>query len=224
MALNTITDYINGNAAAIIDNLEHESIKVYSYLTEKFNNTDATKDLPFQFMYRSFYRLDNAGLTPAFKTAYFEILQTERATSQPDLKAILERLRHYHNRKGQENVQFSFLTKLANTINNNYPIYDSEVARVFGYSRPTDRDFNIKVGKYLKQFDHIKHSYEQIVSAGLLSQTIVLFDIKFNDHDLSPMKRLDFIFWSAGKLQKKADLAAKKASKAKVTAPLPTRI
>lgn len=203
MTLENITDHINANAAAITENLAHESVEVHKYLMQKFSRTNAVEDLPFQFLYRSFYRLDNAGLTAEFKTAYFNILEEERAKQQLDIKTILQKLRGFKNRKGQENVQFSFATKLANTINNRYPIYDSEVARVFGYSRPLDKDFNKKIDKYLLQFHHIRETYEKMLAENLLKPTIELFDARFQGHSLPEMKRLDFIFWSAGKLLKK---------------------
>jgi hypothetical protein len=215
MKLENITDHINRNAAAIIDNLEHESVEVHKYLMQRFISTNAVEDLPFQFLYRSFYRLDNAGLTSEYKTAYFKILEEERRNKAPDIKAILHKFKGFKNKKGQENVQFSFATKLLNTINSAYPIYDSEVASVFGYRRPVEQEFNKKVDLYLLQFQHIRETYEKILSESLLTPAIQLFDIKFKDHNLSEMKRLDFIFWSAGKLLKKEKTAEQKKKKKK---------
>lgn len=213
MSIIDITTYINSNAATIIDNLEHESVAVHQYLMQKFRSTDASQDLPFQFLYRSFYRLDNAGLTSDFKTAYFKVLEEERSNQELDLKAILERLKGFPNKKGQENMQFSFATKLANTINNRSPIYDSEVACVFGYNRPTEKEFKKKADKYLVQFEHIRQAYEHIMADSLLAPAIQHFDAKFRDYELHEMKRLDFIFWSTGKLLKKEKVAAKNKNK-----------
>ena len=42
----------------------------------------------------------------------------------------------------------------------------------------------------------------QIIDRNLLPETIRLFDQAFKDNKLSEMKKLDFIFWSAGKLKK----------------------
>lgn len=203
MNLASITAHINNTAAEIIDNLAYESIEVHKYLMQRFSTTNVVEDLPFQFLYRSFYRLDNAGLTSDFKAAYFKILEEERSGITPDIKAILIKLKDFRNKKNQENVQFSFATKLANTINSSYPIYDSEVASVFGYSRPPEKKFNEKVDKYLIQFEQIREAYQAILMNELLKPAIRLFDAKFKDHSLSEMKRLDFIFWSAGKLLKK---------------------
>lgn len=214
MSLTDITNYINNNVDDIIDNLEHESIEVHKYLIKRFNHTNVVQDLPFQFLYRSFYRLDNAGLTPGFKAAYFKVLEGERFSVAPDIRIILEKLRYFRNKKDQENMQFSFATKLANTINSRYPIYDSEVASVFGFTRPIEKDFKEKLNKYLLQFEHIRKAYETILADELLAPAIKRFDSKFKSHNLSDMKRLDFIFWSAGKLLKKEKEIFKKAKKA----------
>lgn len=216
MNLTNIAAHINRNATAIVGNLEQESIEVHKYLIQKFRQTNVVHDLPFQFLYRSFYRLDNAGLTSEFKTAYFKVLEKERSGIAPDIKGILVQLKGFKNKKNQENVQFSFATKLANTINNNYPIYDSEVARVFGYSRPLEKDFNKKVDKYLLQFEQIREAYQMIFSENLLEPAVKFFDTKFENHGLSEMKRLDFIFWSAGKLLKKEKAGTKKKTSEKL--------
>ena len=82
----------------------------------------------FQFTYRSFYRLDNAGLTPEFKSRYFELLQEYRI-KPIDLKDICVDLYEYKTRKGYNSVQFSFATKLANTIDENYSINEQNIIK-----------------------------------------------------------------------------------------------
>jgi len=87
---------------AILENYEEaikilnkESFDVYSFLNNEFQNTeDITKNNLYQFIFRSFYRLDNAGLTSELKSRYFELLQEYR-TKPIDLKAICLDLSNY---------------------------------------------------------------------------------------------------------------------------------
>jgi hypothetical protein len=88
-----------------------------------------------------------------------------------------------------------------NTINDSMSIYDSEVARMFSMSRPYQSEFKIKLDRYLHQLDKIQTTYEQIIEQNLLPKTSGLFDQEFKDNKLSEMKKLDFIFWSAGKIK-----------------------
>ncbi|RNI32247.1 hypothetical protein EFA69_02660 [Rufibacter immobilis] len=202
-SIKAVVDFINQNAVAIINNLDKESIDVYNFLQKEFQQSDVEKNLVFQFLFRSFYRLDNAGLTPDFKSEYFRIMQEERSKTVIDLESALDRLYNFKNRQDNKSFQFSFVTKLFNTIDNSLPIYDSEVARVFGLCRPYQKDFKIKYKRLKEQLDLITEAYNAIISENLVHPAISLFDSKFKNHQLSDMKRLDFIVWSAGKVMSK---------------------
>lgn len=196
-----ITDWIENNSTEIIENIDQESVDVYNFLKSEFKKSNVNKNHLFQFVFRSFYRIDNAGLTPELKKEYFNILQQYRNEKKFDFEKVLRRLYSFPNRKGQNTLQFSFATKMFNTINDSMSIYDSKVARVFSLSRPYQSKFEIKLDKYLDQLDKIQTSYKQIIEQNLLPKTTGLFDQEFKDNKLSEMKKLDFIFWSAGKVK-----------------------
>ncbi len=196
-----ITEWIENHSTEIIENIDQESVDVYNFLKKEFNKSNVNENFLFQFVFRSFYRIDNAGLTPEFKKEYFKILEQNRSEKQFDFEKVLRRLFLFPNRKGQNTLQFSFVTKLFNTIDDKMPIYDSEVAKMFSLSRPYQSEFEIKLDKYLDQLDIIQKGYEQITEQNLLPKTIGLFDREFENNKLSEMKKLDFIFWSAGKIK-----------------------
>ena len=196
-----ITDWIENNSTEIIENIDQESVDVYNFLKTEFNKSNVNENHLFQFVFRSFYRIDNAGLTPEFKKEYFKILEQYRNEKQFDFAKVLRRLYSFPNRKGQNTLQFSFATKMFNTINDSMSIYDSEVARMFSMSRPYQSEFEIKLDKYLNQLDKIQTTYEQIIEQNLLPKTTRLFDQEFKNSKLSEMKKMDFIFWSAGKVK-----------------------
>ena len=204
-----ITDYIENNSTEIIENIDQESVDVYNFLKTEFKKSNVNENYLFQFVFRSFYRIDNAGLTPEFKKEYFKILEQNRNEKQFDFEKVLRGLYSFPNRKGQNTLQFSFATKMLNTIDDKMPIYDSEVAKMFSMSRPYQSEFEIKLDKYLDQLEKIQNGYDKIINQNLLPETIGLFDQVFKDNKLSEMKKLDFIFWSAGKtttrLTKKGD-------------------
>lgn len=196
-----ISNWIDNHSIEILKNIDQESVDVYNFLKKEFNKSNVNENYLFQFVYRSFYRIDNAGLTPEFKKEYFKILEQYRNEKQFDFETVLRRLFSFPNRKGQKTLQFSFVTKLFNTIDDSMPIYDSEVAKIFSLSRPYQSEFEIKLDKYLDQFEIIQKGYEQIIEQNLLPITISLFDQVFKDNNLSEIKKLDFIFWSAGKIK-----------------------
>lgn len=64
--LDELTSYINGHRGLVLNNLNPESLDVYVFLSKRFSECDASKDRVFQFVFRSFYRLDwGSGSSPA---------------------------------------------------------------------------------------------------------------------------------------------------------------
>ncbi len=81
------------------------------------------------------------------------------------------------------------------------PIYENEVAKMFSFARPYQKEFDFKLKRYSEQFEEIKKAYEQIDELNFIPKTIECFDQTFKNNKLSKMKKLDFIFWSAGKIK-----------------------
>ncbi len=211
-----ISDWINENKIDIIQNIDYESVEVFKFLKNEFNNSDVGENFVFQFVYRSYYRLDLAGLTKEFKIEYFKIMQELRNADNIDILEIIERLYNFENLRGLKSIQFSFATKIANTIDQSIPIYDSQVCKVFNFSRPYQQDFDKKITGYFEQLSIISSTYNEIIDKGLINETLILFNGRF-DNTISEMNKLDFIFWSAGKLitkiKKNEKLSSKVSSK-----------
>lgn len=195
-------EQINAAASRIIGNLKEESLAAYCFLHEQWGQGSAVDNKLFQFVFRSFYRLDNAGLTDTFKERYFELLEASRVDG-PDIETICTELYAIKNRKGQASLQFSFVTKLANMVNSELPIYDSEVAKMYGYKAPaSSKPLNERMTHLLQFYDCLAADYQKILADGSLNESITHFDSTFARYTplLSPSKKLDFIVWSAGKL------------------------
>ena len=63
-----ISTKISSNQKRILDGLGPEPFAVYSFLSSECARGGVDKNPLFQFVYRSYYRLDNAGLTSDFKS------------------------------------------------------------------------------------------------------------------------------------------------------------
>jgi hypothetical protein len=74
---------------------------------------------------------------------------------------------------------------------------------MFGYTQLPGGEFEDKLKIYSDRYQNIEDSYMQILSDQLLPGAFSAFDEKFPQHNLSDVKRLDFIFWAAGKLKAK---------------------
>lgn len=204
--MKNIIEYLNLNADRIVRNIDQESIDVYLFLKEQFNNSNVSRNPLFQFVYRSFYRLDNAGLTPEFKNEYFILLENNREIQSIDIEGIVTALHKYPNRKAQNSLQFSFVTKMINMINDSMPIYDSEVAKVFGFKTPSyTKPFKGRLADFLKFYIELEEFYKETIENKRVDPVFRILENNLEHvHSLSDTKRLDFLVWSAGKLRNKA--------------------
>lgn len=186
------------NQNKILSNIDRESIDVYLFLKKEYLKGNIKNNYLFQFVFRSFYRLDNAGLSEIQKIEYFNLLSKK----QVNLKIILEKLYKLKNRRGLNTIQFSFATKLLHTIDNNNPIFDVEVSRVIS-KRVSGNNKGEKIDSCIEIYQYIKDIYSYMLKEENIKKLILEFRKKFNIDNkiISDVKILDFIIWSFGKIK-----------------------
>lgn len=195
-------EFINSHRDLILGNLRNDSIDTYVFLSNRFHECDVSQDQTFQLRFRSFYGLNSAGLTEVFKTEYFNSLQALRGTNPIDLRSLAFQFYVIPTLQGHNTLQFSFVTKLAHTLNADYPIYDDRVATAFAFSRPMYRSFNHRLDRLMDFYDRLREAYDRFITEGLLNPAITGFRTRFRGQapSLCEIKIIDFIFWSTGTL------------------------
>ena len=168
-----------------------ESISVYEWL-------EAHKEKPenpvFQFVFRSYYRIDNAGLTTGWKVRYFEFLNQRES----GLRTILEGLYHIPTTRKVKSLQFSFATKLLHTLDSSKPIYDSKVGELLGLPVKKGKDFAANINTCIDVYEELREAQQQLLlDEGIKNQIAALKD-RYNSQ-ISDEKALDLLLWSAGK-------------------------
>ncbi|MFA6533935.1 MAG: hypothetical protein WCT37_02050 [Patescibacteria group bacterium] len=182
----------------IFSNLNFENIAVYLFLKDEYTKQNILNNFVFQFVFRSFYRMDSAGLSDEIKSCYFKLL----ANKQTKLEIILSELYKIPTLKNKKTIQFSFSTKLLHTIDNNLPIFDSEVGKIFNL-KVSGKNEDEKIASCIKIYDTLKVYYLELNNAEEIKEVISKFRQRFDVdiNKISNTKILDFIFWSLGKLE-----------------------
>lgn len=197
-----IIDNIIKNQNEILSNIKEEDVLVYLFLKKEYEKGLIKENKIFQFVFRSFYRLDNAGLSNELKNHYFKLLSDKNV----DLEEILKELYNIEILRGGKiynTVQFSFATKLLHTIDNHLPIFDAEVSRVLKIG--TSGVGKEKIKSCLETYKKLNKLYGILVEDKKILMLIQKFKNKFNlkDKDMTNEKILDFIVWSLGKIMNK---------------------
>lgn len=195
-----IIQQIDKKQEEIVKYLDCESIAVYLFLKNKYADGDIQGNHVFQFVFRSFYRLDNAGLSNEMKNRFFELL----AEKQTNLGIILSDLYEIPTKKGVKSMQFSFATKLLHTIDNSKPIYDTEIGSLT-YPRPKHSDKDTMIQSYLDLYNNLEQLNAKLLENDKIQRVISKFRFQFqvDKEKISDVKALDFIMWSLGKINEK---------------------
>ena len=201
MKTTEITKIIEQNATELINNIDVESIELYTTIKNEFENSDVSVNTKFQHAYRIFHGMDHVGFNEDFTSKYFKLLEKYRNHIVLDSEKVFIDLDRIKNFEDNDALLFSFATKLMCTIDDSIPIYDKEVCDAFSFTEPIDVDFAMVIDILMDQFEILQAHFNEIIESNLLPVSIRLFDEKFKGNKLSLIKKLDFIFWSFGRLK-----------------------
>ena len=170
------------------------------WLKNEYKKINVENNTVFQFIFRSYYRLDSAGLGEKLKNRYFELLNRK----ENNLGIILDELSKIPTTKNQFTVQYSFATKLIHTIDNNKPIYDNEVAAVI-HRTVVGHNVKARIESAKEVYAYLKNLYTELINDGKIKKVITQFRSRFGSDtkNITDQKTLDFLIWSLGKLKRK---------------------
>jgi hypothetical protein len=207
-----VLDIIKKNKSQILKNIKFENISVYSFINREYKKSkDLRDDFTFQYVYRKYYGIDAVGLGDNFKITYFEILDEYRNSLSLNEQLLFEisiKLESAFLIGEQKSFQFSFITKLLNTINNEIPIWDTRIREVFLFNKLPNSKIEIqkRISVAWEQLSILISDYEFINNNNLLDDVLIEFDKKFKNNGLTINKKIDFLFWSVGNLIKEDKL------------------
>lgn len=136
-----------------------------------------------------------------FMEKYFNKMKELRNMDTCDIRDLTEYLvdsnARDRNKQKTEKVQFSFVTKLLNIMNDaKYPIYDLNVATVFGFAVPYQSDIKDKIDKYVELYEIIQRVYEEVLI--VYAAKIASFRKMFECKDVTDLRIVDIITWKLG--------------------------
>ncbi len=195
-----LTEWINENSSFVTKSIGRNDVEQYRLIQSEFDKGDISNNEVFKIAFKNFYGLNVAALGNEFETIFFETFSQLSKQSSENIDFSVELLKLYKVKTKKTNtVQFSFFTKLVHTIDNRRAIYDSKVRFLFDLKVLYMENYQIKIEKYIEQYDYIEKLYEQILSENLLDTTLKAFDERFEYPQIHKIKKLDLIFWTTGK-------------------------
>ncbi len=177
-----------------------DDIQPYVWLLETLPNVDIAEHAEFQRVYRRYWQLNPARLSPEYLAAYFAYL--EQLKRQPIEEVTVETAaRHFltvpTHRNGRQSLQFSFASKLVHMLRTEQPVYDSMVESFsFLPSGGAKKTTEQKLARLLVSHTFLYHEYERVLQRGLLAAAIARFREHFQVNEgYSDRKVIDTLIW-----------------------------
>lgn len=161
----------------------------YAQIQREVCETDVSADTDFQRLYNRFYRVRR---NAEWQSAYYEIMQREKASADLSFEGIL---REMHGRTC--NVEASFTSKMIATLDPGRPIWDSIVLERLGL-KLKGATAQAKLENATGVYESIMGWYADYLVTEDAARNIALFDELLPDYSwLTPVKKVDFLLWSS---------------------------
>lgn len=198
-----LSNLINKNSGNLLDLIDIENIRSWCRLRNQLKETSILEDSDYQERYRKFFGIGGVGMNKAFIQRYFELLEESKEIEEFDFRRVTLELLRDQNRRKLSLSQFAGVSKMANLINQDYPIYDNYVSDLFDFDKPTSTrmDNRERLNVYLGQYQQQVDIYTQMLNEGLIHDTLTVFKIllrkyhneEFPEYRVPDMKKIDFL-------------------------------
>lgn len=174
------------------------------YLELKSWLADTSPDVRerFQEYFTEYYGLNIGGLTPDFKSKYFEIMfgGDVLVNGQPNYAGILDVLSGFESRTKHFALPFSFVSKLVAIHSEDFPIYDRHVLAFFRTKAPGAKVEKLaRIAWYVNFLTLVRRSYEAWAEDKRVLP--ILKRLRARDKELSGchvVRLMDFLVWKVG--------------------------
>jgi hypothetical protein len=186
---------INENIGQILVSIDPIHVTEYDWLVQNIHNV---AEAGYQRRYKSYWRLNGAGLSQDYCQAYFQHLQAGLNNNAPQLNILVNQLYQIPVRPNRHALQFSFCTKLCHMINRHSPIYDSKIRDFYNFETPSySLSVQHRIALLIEFHQYLVHEYNRVLQNGLLTESIQAFRQRFNPQYFTDIKVIDSLIWAS---------------------------
>ena len=192
---------MNENCSDLLNELDRISdVPRYIELRRRLFAGDVAADEDFHALYRAYWQMNVARLGDPFYFRYFALLESlkkNRAGFVGEIDATIRELALLTNTTERPSLQFSFATKLLNTIDPRLPVYDSYVSQFYFFvAPPSNYSVDARLSALLSFHAFLRAEYGRVIKEGLLADAIARFRQHFAiDSELCDERVVDMLIW-----------------------------
>jgi hypothetical protein len=192
---------MNEHCGELLTELDRISdVPRYIELRRRLFAGDVAADEDFHALYRTYWQMNVARLGDPFYFRYFALLESLKKNSagfSGQIDATIRELALISNTTERPSLQFSFATKLLNTIDPRLPVYDSYVSQFYFFvAPPSNYSVEARLSALLSFHAFLRAEYARVIKEGLLMDAIARFRQHFAiDAELCDERVIDLLIW-----------------------------
>ena len=169
----------------------------YLELRRKMREVNVAIDTDFQQLYRDYWRMSLSRLGTPFYTRYFAHMEELKTRDTSPDEAAIRDIAMLSDTPERSSLQFSFATKLLNTLDSREPVYDTHVTAFYFFVPPaSDRHFETRLDALLEFYAFLRGEYARVIEEDLLGPAIRRFREQLGiDAALRDERIVDLLIW-----------------------------
>jgi hypothetical protein len=160
-------------------------LEKYQRIQSTVWETSTSSDRDFQRFFNGYYRVRRSS---AWQATFYAEMEREKQ----DKRGFEAVLRSLHAELGS--VEASFVSKLVATVNPALPVIDKFVLSNTGFRLPSQTSRR-RLDQIVEVYDGVRRWYADTLASADGSAAVAMFDERFPDTDLTPLKKIDLILW-----------------------------
>ena len=181
---------------AIFETITPRMLTTYHWLQDNLYLRDVSTDAEYKKKFTGYYRMRY--VSQPYRDRFFSLLEAMKHDKDVSFADIARDLFQVDGRH-----EFSFITKMLHTIDPSRPIYDSQADQALQIHRTYQPNFDFKIQQDEEILRQISFAYRCLEAASEMTEPLAAFDQIIPNRSMNIAKKLDFLLWALGGIEKK---------------------
>lgn len=187
---------ILNNQKTIIRKIPPRMVNTYYWLQDNLHLRNVAHDSEYRKKFAGYYRM--RFVSQQYRDSFFSLFEAIKNDTELLFVDVARQLSQVDGRH-----EFSFISKMLHTIDPSRPIYDSQVDQALQIHRTYEPNIELKIQQDEEILKQISFVYQCLEASAEMVEPLVAFDQIIPSRSMSIAKKLDFLLWALGGIEKK---------------------
>lgn len=184
------------NQKAIIEKIPPQMLNTYYWLQDSLYLRNVSSDAEYKRKFAGYYRM--RFVSQQYRDCFFSLFEAIKNDTDISFVDVAKQLSQVDGRH-----EFSFISKMLHTIDPSRPIYDSQVDQALQIHRTYLSNTDAKIRQDEEILKQISFVYQCLEASSEMVEPLAAFDRIIPNRTMPIAKKLDFLLWALGGIEKK---------------------